>query len=78
MNWRSPLLRLAFEAKALRWGAETNVNRLLAKAADLGKAEKHQIKSRQHQLLKELILHCDAHVPYYRKILRECELIENN
>lgn len=78
MNWRKPLLQLALSAKALRWGTESNVNRIFSKTLQLERLSVDAMLLNQEQRIKSLLLHCALNVPYYRSVLNDCGVIRNN
>jgi len=72
MNWRKPLIYSLLYASGSR--IPSNLKEI--KKYEIADAER--IKTWTEEKLKRLLLHCFEKVPYYRKILPDCGLIDDN
>jgi len=72
MNWRKPLIYL------LLYASGSKIPKCLKKIEKYENADTEQIKTWTETKLKNLLLHCFGKVPYYKKILSDCGLVDDN
>ena len=72
MNWRRPIITCLLSASGNR------IPKILKEIGSLEFAGADQIRALTERKLTNILLHAYANVPYYRRILRDCDVVCGN
>ena len=71
INWRKPIIY------ALLYLSGSKIPQNLKEIKNLEKISRKELEKYQEDKLKKLLLHAYKNVPYYKKVLKEVELIND-